>query len=197
VAFDPPPAAPPSPPHPKGPPCPRPLLLVDVDGPLNPWKANPNRRPAGYETHRLRPSGWTDLSGPALRVWLNPSHGAQLLALPFDLVWCTTWADEANEWLSPRLGLPELPVITWPDGARRERTPAAPLFWKTEHVVDWAAGRPFAWIDDDITDTDRAHVTEHHDGPALLHWINPRLGLLRSDLDALTAWAATLTQPAT
>ncbi|MEU6365910.1 hypothetical protein ABZ876_09170 [Streptomyces sp. NPDC046931] len=31
----------------------RPLLFLDVDGPLNPWAAQPERRPAGYTTIRV------------------------------------------------------------------------------------------------------------------------------------------------
>ncbi|MFI6879853.1 hypothetical protein ACIBL6_41070 [Streptomyces sp. NPDC050400] len=166
----------------------RPLLLIDVDGPLNPYAAAPTRRPDGYRTHRMRPAGWENPWEKPLRVWLNPAHGPALQALPFDLVWCTTWQAEANEWIGPHLGLPHLPVITWPDGARHE--PRDGVFWKTGHVVDWAAGRPFAWIDDDVTDRDRAYVAAHHDGPALLHHVSPRLGLLDPDFRALADWAA-------
>ncbi len=61
---------------------PKPLLLIDVDGPLNPYAAQAQRRPEGYSTHRMRPTGWTAAeSRRPLRVWLNHTHGAQLLAL--------------------------------------------------------------------------------------------------------------------
>lgn len=36
----------------------RPLLLLDMDGPLNPYRAAPHERPAGYSTHRMRPTEW-------------------------------------------------------------------------------------------------------------------------------------------
>lgn len=175
---------------------PRPLLLIDVDGPLNPYAAKPHRRPDGYQTHRMRPTGWEQPWQKPLRVWLNPTHGAALQALPFELVWCTTWAHEANEWIGPHIGLPELPVIEWSVHAPgpRHANPHG-TFWKTEHVVRWAAGRPFAWIDDDFDDTDRAYVAKHHDGPALLHWISPRDGLLERDFKALEQWARSLTTP--
>jgi hypothetical protein len=168
----------------------RPLLLIDVDGPLNPYAAPPHQRPEGYETHPMRPIGFVQPWQKPIRVWLNPTHGAALQALPFDLVWCTTWAGEANEWIAPHLGLPPLPVIEWPEGAQRYR--ADDLFWKTEYVVKWAAGRPFAWIDDGFSNLDRMFVADHHDGPALLHWVSPRAGLLPADFDALAAWAAAL-----
>lgn len=175
----------------------RPLLLIDVDGPLNPYAAKPSRRPEGYTTHRMRPSGWDQPWQKPLRVWLNPAHGPALLALPFDLVWCTTWASEANEWIAPHIGLPELPFIDW-DLERRPVSDRMPdgTYWKTHQVIEYADGRPFAWIDDELRDIDSEHTAEHHDGPALLRLVNPRLGLLDADFDALAAWANSLTADA-
>lgn len=171
----------------------RPLLLIDVDGPLNPYAAKPHRRPEGYQTHRMRPTGWEQPWQKPLRVWLNPTHGPALQQLPFDLIWCTTWAAEANEWIAPHIGLPSLPVVDWSKDAPGPRhSQPDGTFWKTQHVVTWAAGRPFAWIDDDFDDTDRAYVAKHHDGHALLHWVSPRDGLLERDFKALAAWAASL-----
>jgi hypothetical protein len=168
------------------------LFLIDVDGPLNPWQAKPSKRPDGYQTHRMRPAGWENPWQKPLRVWLNPSHGAALLKLPGTLVWATTWAHEANEWIGPHLGLPELPVITWPD----EKTPSSPYWkappavhWKTKAIVEYAAGRPFAWVDDELTNLDRDYVKRHHADPALLHHVSPRLGLLAEDFETLTVWA--------
>jgi hypothetical protein len=175
----------------------RPLLLIDVDGPLNPYAANPNRRPDGYQTHRMRPTGWDQPWQKPLRVWLNPTHGPALQKLPFDLVWCTTWAAEANEWIAPHIGLPDLPFIDW-DLDRRPVSDRMPdgTYWKTHQVVEYAAGRPFAWIDDELRDRDREYAAEHHDGPALLHGVSPRLGLLEPDFEALTAWADRLASAA-
>lgn len=171
----------------------KPLLMIDVDGPLNPWAAESHRRPQGYQTHRMRPSGWDHPRKKPLRVWLNPDHGPALLALPFGLVWCTTWSHEANEWIGPHLGLPELPVIEWPEDQRESTSPywksEPKVFWKTDPVVKYAAGRAFAWIDDDITDLDREYVAEHHAGPALLHHVDPRKGLLEEDFQLLASWA--------
>ncbi|MFJ8884780.1 hypothetical protein ACIRJR_15425 [Streptomyces sp. NPDC102402] len=177
-----------------------PLLLLDVDGPLNPWLAKASRRPEGYTTHRMRPTGWELPYQKPLRVWLNHDHGAELLHLPYTLVWATTWGHEANEWIGPHLGLPELPVIAWPEDRKSPPGPPAhakpPVFWKTATIVEYAAGRPFAWIDDDLTDSDRAYVTDHHPGPALLHHVDPRVGLLPADFLALTTWAAELPEVA-
>lgn len=176
-----------------------PLLLIDIDGPLNPYAAKPERRPEGYTTHRMKPSVWVARHSPLpaalvrpLRVWLNPGHGPQLLSMPYELVWATTWQHEANTMVGPHLGLPELPVIEWPElfAHRADGT-----FWKTKEVVAWAAGRPFAWIDDEVTDIDRAYVSECHQGRALLHRIDPQVGMLAADFAVLAAWAATLSTP--
>ncbi len=80
-----------------------------VDGPLNPYAVMPDHQPPGYETHRLLPASWVAAERArisawgrpgqqpvALPVWLNPGHGPALTALPFGLVWATTWEKEAN-----------------------------------------------------------------------------------------------------
>ncbi|MFE9563790.1 HAD domain-containing protein [Streptomyces sp. NPDC006487] len=167
----------------------KPLLLIDVDGPLNPYAAKPQRRPEGYRTHRMRPTGWAQAeSAKPLRVWLNPGHGDELLALAeaYELVWATTWKGEANEWIGPHLGLPELPWIDWPQ--MHGRAPRG-TFWKTQYILEYAGERPFAWIDDDITDMDRAYVEQRHPAQALLLRIDERIGLVRADFDALADWA--------
>ncbi|MFF7034033.1 MULTISPECIES: hypothetical protein [Streptomyces] len=85
----------------------RPLLFLDVDGPLNPYAAKPERRPDGYTTLRVpRNDAHQDDRGHSsrrpLRVWLNPKHGRSLLQLGFELCWATTWMDDANRWIGPR-----------------------------------------------------------------------------------------------
>ncbi|MFD8784104.1 hypothetical protein [Kitasatospora sp. NPDC059599] len=178
------------------------MLLIDVDGPLNPNAAKPYRRPEGYETHRLMTPQWEaaerrrlrawglpNKAPKPLRVWLNPAHGPALTALPFDLVWATTWEEEANDFLAPLLGLPTLPVITWPDPRPQ---PDDGVFWKTSKIVSWAQGRPFAWVDDNITDADRTWVQAHHPAPALVRHIDPTIGLTADDFAALADWARLL-----
>ncbi|AXH66237.1 hypothetical protein SEA_SATIS_76 [Streptomyces phage Satis] len=179
----------------------KPLLLLDIDGPLNPWAANPNRRPEGYGTHRLNPVDqhgvpWTRIHRKPLRVWLKEAHGSQILELAdlFELVWASTWGPEANRMIGPAIGLPELAYV---DFWAENKNPGEPervngVYWKVPLLTAYAAGRPFAWVDDEVEDADREYVAAHHQGPALLHHVSPRLGLLEPDFKALAAWAAEL-----
>ncbi|MER6126089.1 hypothetical protein ABT173_26395 [Streptomyces sp. NPDC001795] len=173
----------------------RPLLLLDVDGPLNPFRAAYLRH-RGYVTRRLHPANWSARQKPGsrrlrrgLRVRLHPGHGARLLALPYELAWATTWMHEANEMIAPVIGLPELPVIEWPELFARD---PEGLYWKTRTIVEWAAGRPFVWVDDMITDLDVQHVTDHHDGRALLLPVDARRGLGAREFAELEQWARSL-----
>ncbi|MBR7674654.1 HAD domain-containing protein [Streptomyces daliensis] len=172
----------------------RPLLLLDVDGPLNPFAARWRLRPRGYTTHRFRPTGWLERhpsvpgrKAATLRVWLKAEHGRLLAGLPCELVWATAWTHDANECISPVLGLPELPVIEWPMMFRAEEPGL--LLWKARPIVEWAAGRPFAWVDDRITERERQFVAAVHKGPALLHHVDARHGLREADFAALARWA--------
>lgn len=67
-------------------------------------------------------------------------------------------------------------------------------YWKTRYVVTYAAGRPFAWIDDEITRLDREFVEQKHLAAALLLHVDHRIGQVRPDFDALADWAAALLQ---
>ncbi|WP_103534368.1 HAD domain-containing protein [Streptomyces sp. SM11] len=173
-----------------------PLLFLDVDGPLIPFGSASHSYPAYGPGPEAPGTG----SNPIL-ARIDPRHGPRLAALPCELVWATTWMDDANEWIGPRIGLPRLAVVRWPetsgdDGAagweEREEQEVqderSGLHWKTRALVAWAAGRPFVWVDDEITDIDRAWVAVHHPGRALLHRVDPRQGLTGSDFTALDSW---------
>jgi hypothetical protein len=62
---------------------------------------------------------------------------------------------EANEVIAPRLGLPALPVVVWPE---EDGELPRGLHWKTMGLTEWAAGRPFVWLDDELTDADISAV---------------------------------------
>jgi hypothetical protein len=88
------------------------------------------------------------------------------------------------------MGLPELPVVDWLDSGFGDELEDEylGLCWKTRYLVAWAEGRAFACVDDEITDADREWVAEHHPGLALLHFVEPSLGLLGEDYDVLDRW---------
>lgn len=160
----------------------RPLLFLDVDGALIPFGAKE------YPSYGSPGS----FENPLLSR-LNPEHGRRLLALGCDLMWATTWMDDANESIAPRLELPRLPVVTWPDDPETEDQDARNgLHWKTRTLVVAAAGRPFVWLDDEITPRDRSWVSMHHPGPALPHRVDPRTGLTPSDFQAIEEWLRSL-----
>jgi hypothetical protein len=155
---------------------PRPLLFLDVDGPLIPFGRSSGR----YEIFTD-----ADLGNPLLSR-VDPRLGPRLLALGCDLVWATTWLADANECVAPLLGLPELPVLGFPEDDDRG------LHWKTRPIVEWADGRPFTWIDDESTDADRVWVASHHPGAALLHTVDASAGLTSRDLAAIATWLHTV-----
>jgi len=109
-----------------------------------------------------------------------------LPALGCQLVWATTWMADANDLISPRLGLPRLPVVDFPDNDE----PAHGLYWKTAFLTRWAAGHTFVWLDE-ITDADRRWVQAHHAGRALLHRVDPLAGLTGADLALIRQRQAT------
>lgn len=162
----------------------RPLLFLDVDGPLIPFGGASQQ----YPTYAMGlVSSEADANPLLSRV--DPEHGPRLTALPCQVVWATTWMDEANESISPRIGLPPLAVVNWPEPSPLDdQDERDGLHWKTRALVDWAAGRPFAWVDDEITDIDRVWVAAHHRGHALLHRVDPRLGLTEDDYAVLESW---------
>lgn len=161
------------------------LLLLDIDGPLNPYLGtNKPRLRAGYRKYRITPDDHYE----PLSVWLKRDHGERLLALAeetgLELVWATMWQDQANVWISGKIGLPQLPVIHFPSIQT----------WKFGPVLKYAAGRPLAWFDDDFAlfPNEMADFVEARTGaPTLLHHVSPRDGLVDDDFEAITDWAAT------
>jgi len=166
----------------------KPLLLLDVDGPLNPWAAKRDAKPEGYTEHRWKLSRWSRRK--PLIMWLNPGHGERLTALAdranLQLAWATTWEHQANTMIGPALGLPTLTVI--------EFGPPAP-HWKFRAVNRFAGDRPLAWLDDDfdLYPGQRDAFLERRRGkPTELVRVDPHTGMTGDHLEAVERWAAAL-----
>jgi HAD domain in Swiss Army Knife RNA repair proteins len=154
--------------------------FVDIDGVLIPFRSRSVSPSSSSGDVDDDPNG----SGNPLLERLDPHDGRRLRTLPGELVWASTWLAEANEVVAPRLGLPALPVIDWPD----DDEPPRGLHWKTVPLARWAAGHPFVWLDDETTDADRRWVAAHHAQPALLHRVDPYRGLTDTDFALVRRW---------
>jgi HAD domain in Swiss Army Knife RNA repair proteins len=113
-----------------------PLILLDVDGVLNPEFSAKTRRRLQYHEGWLSRKVWAD--GSQYRVFLNPLHGSWLRELASatgaELAWATTWEHWANVSIAPLLGLTPLPFAPAPRGA------------KAASVVRWTQGRAFCCL---------------------------------------------------
>ncbi|MBO3736811.1 hypothetical protein [Actinoplanes flavus] len=150
-----------------------PLLLLDLDGVLNPFAA-----PVCPDGHRERV-----LFEGEEPVRYCPEHGDWIreLAAAGELWWATGWGDYANELYLPCLGLGPLPYVEFP-----------PVPFEPElkvPAVDLVAGdRPVAWIDDNHTAAGLRWAAARP-APTLLVSIDPAIGWTRTDVDRVLTWA--------
>jgi HAD domain in Swiss Army Knife RNA repair proteins len=151
-----------------------PLLLLDVDGVLNPFAAP--TCPPGYTEQEFFPG-----EDP---VRLSEAHGPWLqeLATRYQIVWATGWGAEANRLLAPLLRLPDLPVIRFPP------PPFSPDD-KLPPIISYARHRPLVWIDDAIQPEAHAWAARRR-VPTLLIDIDPAESLTRPIIEQCLQWAA-------
>ena len=161
---------------------PRPILLVDFDGVINVvGPGAPNRK---FEAEFRR-------EGHKIRVPVGMAQRFARLEAAFECVWGTTWEDDAPI-LGRRIGFGAgWPVISfYASGARRGT-------WKLSDVRRWceanAAGRPVAWIDDDLWPD--AYDWAIARGQTLILRTLPEEGLTDAQTEELLAWAVGLRSP--
>jgi hypothetical protein len=112
--------------------------------------------------------------------------------------WGRGWRRWRATWCGPRPGLIRRTNVSrlgwhcrgcrWCAGASRPHRTSGSACTGRPAPSAWADGRPFAWVDDEITDADRAWVSEHHHDQALLHQVDPCQGLTDTDFVILDTW---------
>lgn len=178
----------------------RPWFLLDVNGVIYPDLSRRCRKwYCDCHPGWIRRKTWPD--GEMIRVMVNPAHGTYLKAIAertgAELAWATYWGHSANEWISPLLGLPKLPVVPIPqipdeEWFRRPRLVTAGM-WKAQHIAWWHAseegggGRPFVWIDDE-RDSWKVRERLPADADHLVIRVEPQVGL--TEFSLMLAWAA-------
>jgi hypothetical protein len=170
----------------------KPVILLDVDGPLNPWSARQGL-PEGFTEHLTHPMGWE--TGKPLKVRLRATDGPELMKLGCEIIWATAWEEDANKWIGPHIGLPELPHIDWID---RNIWSIEKLHWKTKRIVAWMAenrpGIPFIWLDDEVTRKDRDWIAEFSAKGSTSLLISPKFGLEESHFERIREWKLDVTE---
>jgi hypothetical protein len=152
---------------------PRPALLLDVDGVLNPYGTA--ACPEGFTEYGLFPG-----EAP---VRLCPSHGEWITELRqvLDVAWATAWNEDANRLLARLLGIAPLPVVTMPPPPFQPRDKIPP-------VTRFAGQRPAVWIDD-LHPAEAREWAAGRPEPTLLIPVAPAVGLTRQAVDQVLTWA--------
>ena len=157
-----------------------PLILVDVDGVLNPNKPEAD----GYRRH------WVFPNGVPHRLLLHPMHGQMLSELAettnAELVWASYWRNRANSWIAPRIGLPSMRSVPIPS-RWRPRARSSLGEWKAAHVAAWIGQTPFVWFEDD-PNVPSFLAQRHGLGRYLIVTVDPAAGLTHHHIQEARTW---------
>ncbi len=174
----------------------RAVWLLDVDGVLNAAAMGPGSQQwphwrTGYAM--ADGSSWPITWAPPVVEAITRVHDSGRA----EIVWLTTWLEDANTSLGHLLGLPRFPVLPYPDGDAthgpqgfpgvRAGTPTP--WWKlraARRLLDPQPRRPLVWTDDDLAHEDGArNWARQRLGPALLVAPATDVGLTADDLHAI------------
>lgn len=162
----------------------RPLVLLDVDGVLNLAQFLSSRQRARLNGR----DGWHncragDRHDPyASRIVLNRAWGPMLRSLAdegAELAWATGWQEEANLFIGPLLGLPEL------------RWAPALHGYKAHSVIPWTEGRPWAWFEDIGHELETASALSQ-DRPHCPVLVDRATGLTQENAETVRKWLRAL-----
>lgn len=149
----------------------KPLLFLDVDGVIN---ALDRRLPVTFKAegqghdYPIRIQPW-------LKGCLADLHEH------FEVVWLTTWRDEAEREFAARLELPDPPRehVEWET-------------FKIPHMLEYAGERRWAMVDDEARFNGTAFLGQDGSARGLIHEPDPYVGLTREATDMLISYAESL-----
>lgn len=177
----------------------KPILLLDVDGVLNPLDAEDLSL---FDPLEDVVGAWATQA----EVYHSKHNHVRLevLQLRFDLVWCTGWEDRANDVVGPVHGLPKLDVVRF-DSMTLGGVHLPPTFsgqewlestscWKLPWVASWLERHdnpPVAWVDDQIEQGDLEWANRRNVAgqPTFLVRPDPTKGLTDEHVRHLMQWA--------
>lgn len=154
---------------------PQPLLLLDVESVLNPFGLD--QPLPGFVPFGLFPDEEI--------VVINPQHGIWIdeLAALYDIVWISSWDDDANQMFAPLLNLEPSAVLAVPAGSVDDLDAKAGL------IADLGRGRPVCWIDEVHGEAARRWAATRQESTLLLT-VDRATGFGRDHVEAALTFAS-------
>lgn len=169
----------------------KPLLLMDIDGPLNPnagqWVDHADQCARnGFAITTVGANGQH-------KVRYGLDHGERLRALSrfYVPVWASAWNEDSDRLYGPLIGLTGLPHIEFPDGAMEYSVGRE--HWKCYYIADLVktVGAPgLLWFDDEVTVRDQKYLTDALPGVKVkVLRVPAHEGLREHHFEEITQWA--------